>query len=270
MTVLCLINQKGGCGKSSTGFHLAGALAADGRRVLLVDADPQGSTSQGFFGPGLVESLPPERTLAVLFDERFGFADRSRLALRTEFEGIDVVPANHHLARHNKPEPETGGDLQYAVRELLDELPAYDAVLIDCPPNLYTCSWTAMVASDRVLIPVPPEDFGTQGIRAVHQAVSNARTLNPSLRRLGHLLTRVDSRLLIHRSYEKELRAAYGELVLDTTVPEASAFKVALARRRPVEFHEPGSKAAEATRELMREIDARLASKQPRQAAGGA
>ena len=206
----------------------------------------------------------------MLFDERFQFADRSRLALPTEFEGIDVVPANHHLARHNKPEPETGGDLQYVIRELLEELPAYDVVLIDCPPNLYTCSWTAMVASDRVLIPVPPEDFGTQGIRAVHQAVANARTLNPSLRRLGHLLTRVDSRLLIHRSYEKELRAAYGELVLDVTVPEASAFKVALARRRPVEFHEPNSKAAESTRELMREIDARLASKQPRRAAGGA
>ena len=210
MTVLCLINQKGGCGKSGTGFHLAGALAADGRRALLVDADPQGSTTQGFFGPGLVESLPPERTLAVLFDERFGFADRSRLALRTGFEGIDVVPANHHLARHNKPEPETGGDLQYAVRELLDELPAYDAVLIDCPPNLYTCSWTAMVASDRALIPVPPEDFGTQGVRAVHRAVADARTRNPSLRRPGRLLTRADSRLLVRRSYAKELRAAYG------------------------------------------------------------
>ena len=206
----------------------------------------------------------------MLFDERFQFAGRARLPLPTRFPKIHVVPANQHLARHNKPEPETGGDLKYALRELLEELPPYDIVLIDCPPNLYTSRWTAMVASDWVLIPVPPEDFGTQGIRAVHQAVANARTLNPALRRLGHLLTRVDSRLLIHRGYEQELRAAYGELVLDVTVPEASAFKVALARRCPVEVHDPASKAAASTRELMHEVELRIAAKAPRRAVGGA
>ena len=269
MTVFCLINQKGGCGKTSTCFHLAGAFAASGRSVLLVDADPQGSISQGFFGPEFVEHLPAGRTLAVLFDEHLQFADRSRLAVPTDFDDIAVVPANHHLAAYNAPQPERTGDRQYGLKELLEELPSYGVVLIDCPPNLYACSWNAMVAADHVLIPVPPEDFGTQGIRAVHQAINNARTLNPGLRRLGHLLTRVDSRLLIHRSYEHELREAYGSYVLDTTIPEASAFKVALTRRRPVEFHEPNSKAARLTRELMNEIDTRIGVKQPQRAVGG-
>ena len=85
--------------------------------------------------------------------------------------------------------------LQFAVREFLREAVEFDIVLIDCPPNLYRCSWTALVAADYVVIPVPPEDFGTQGLRAVHQTIEQARKLNPELRRLGHLITRSDRRL---------------------------------------------------------------------------
>ena len=275
MPVLCMINQKSGCGKSSSCFHLAGAFAADDRRVLLIDADPQGSISQGFFGSEVIESLPANKTLAVLYDEELQFVDRSRLILETPVKNIDIVLANSHLADHNSPRPELKGDLQYAIRDFLEEYGAgYDIVLIDCPPNLYTCSWTAMIAADHVLIPVPPEDFGTQGIRAVHQAISNARVLNPGLRRLGHLLTRVDNRLIIHRRYEEELRSAYGNYVLDTVIPEASAFKVALTCRMPVQFSQGDSKAARLTRQLAAEIDARIASRSPKpvnrqHAAGG-
>ncbi len=99
--------------------------------------------------------------------------------------------------------------LQFSVREFLREAAEFDIVLIDCPPNLYRCSWTALVASDYVLIPVPPEDFGTQGLRAVHQTIEQARKLNPGLRRLGHVISRSDRRLLIHRAYEQRVREIY-------------------------------------------------------------
>jgi chromosome partitioning protein len=156
-TTICLINQKGGCGKSSTCFHLAGAFVADGFRVLLVDVDPQGSLSQGFLGPAIVEALPSNETMTALFDETSFFADRSRLIRQTEFAPIAICPANQHLAAFNTPTPETTGMFQYVVREFLqDEAGDYDMILIDCPPNLYRCSWTAMVASDYVIIPVPP------------------------------------------------------------------------------------------------------------------
>ena len=112
MPVLCMINQKGGCGKSSSCFHLAGAYAADGRRVLLIDADPQGSISQGFFGSEVIETLPAEKTLAVLYDEELQFIDRSRLILQTPVENISIVLANSHLADHNSPRPELAGDMQ--------------------------------------------------------------------------------------------------------------------------------------------------------------
>lgn len=258
---LCLINQKGGCGKSSTCYHLAGAFAALGYSVLLIDADPQGSLSQGFLGSDFVENLPASDTLAALFDENCFFLDQQRLIRPTGFPNISIVPANQHLANYNAPRPEQGGMIQFVVRDFLDQQDDYDVVLIDCPPNLYQCSWNSMIAADYVVIPVPPEDFGTQGLRAVHQAIDNARQLNPALRRLGHLVTRYDKRLLVHRSYEERLRELYREMVLDTTVPEASAFKVALACRQPVEFYSSKSAAAATMRTLVEELVARIAQK---------
>ena len=258
-TTICMINQKGGCGKSSTCFHLAGAFAASGLKVLLVDNDPQGSLSQGFFGSSIVEELAAERTLAAAFSD-LAIAPPSIIAA-TGLNGIDICPANHLLGKYNTPCPEETGMEQFAFRQFLDEMIDFDIVLIDCPPNLYRCSWTAMIACDFVIIPVPPEDFGTQGLRSVHQAVENARLLSPSLRLLGHLVTRSDRRLLVHRAYESKLRTLYGDAVFSTVIPEASAFKVSLACRLPVELHNAKSRSADLTRQLSREILDRIAVK---------
>jgi chromosome partitioning protein len=182
------------------------------------------------------------------------------LALATRFERIAVVPANHTLAPHNIPAPERTGTQQFTLRSFLQELDGFDLVLIDCPPNLYLCSWNAMVAADFVIVPVPPEDFGTQGLRVVHQAIRNVRQLNPSLRLLGHLVTRSDSRLLVHQAYQAKLRELFGEAVFDVVVPEASAFKVSIASREPVTLHSPRSKAGRIMRQLGEEIQRRIAA----------
>lgn len=264
MATICLINQKGGCGKSSTCFHLTGWLAVAGYRVLLVDADPQGSLSQGFFGSQHVESLQLNQTLAVAFREQT-ITESLDLVVSTPFTGVSIIPANHLLARFNAPEPETLGLAQYALDAVLRCATGYDFTLIDCPPNLYGCSWNALLASDWVLIPVPPEDFGTQGLRAVQQAIDSARKLNPRLRLLGHIVTRYDGRLVVHRAYDQKLRECYRESVLHTNIPEASAFKVALACRAPVSLHRPSSKAAQAVAALGGEILERVGVTAPGQ-----
>ena len=241
---ICFINQKGGCGKSSSCFHLAGHFAILGLRVLVIDADPQGSLSQGFFGSATIENLSACATLAAVFadDEVTSF---DSLAVPTRFDRLSVVRANAHLARHNVPQPENSGMRQFALASFLENAKGFDLILIDCPPNLYQCSWNALLASNFVAIPVPPEDFATQGLRTVHQAIEQAQLLQPAVRLLGHLVIRADSRLLVHRTYEQQLRELYGPSVLSTVIPEASAFKVALSCRQPVSYYAPTSKAAQ-------------------------
>lgn len=254
MATICFINQKGGCGKSSTCFHLAGAFAAQGLRVLLVDADPQGSLSQAFFGSQTVETLLPTETIAAAFDDSLPWREATSILRSTEWPTISLLPANQHLAQFNIPSPERLGMEQFVLREFLEPLSGYDLTLIDCPPNLYRCSWSALLAADFVVVPVPPEDFGAQGLRVVRQAIENAQRLNPALDLLGHLVTRFDRRLTVHRAYESRLREIYSDAVLTTVIPEASAFKVALACRQPVGMYARGTAAARLTSELGREI----------------
>jgi chromosome partitioning protein len=258
---ICLINQKGGCGKSSTAFHLGGYFASTGLNTLLVDADPQGSLSQGFFGSSQIENLETHETLAALFDENRFLSNPELLPIATGFERISVVRSNQTLAPFNVPTPEQAGLKQFAIQEFLSSVNGYEVVLIDCPPNLYQCSWNALLAADFVVIPIPPEDFGTQGLRVVHQAIENARALNPSLQLLGHLVTRRDSRLLVHRTYEEMLRKLYGDTVLTTVIPESSALKVSLACRVPVTHYSPKSEATKITAALGRELLDRIEAK---------
>lgn len=258
---ICFINQKGGCGKSTTCFHLAGEFAKCRMETLLVDTDPQGSLSRGFLGSCEIESLNSGQTVAALFDDTCHPASLDVISVSTPFEGISLVPANQTLARHNTPSPELTETRQQSLRSYLEQTKRYDIVLIDCPPNLYFCSWNAMLAADFVVIPVPPEDFGTQGLRVVHQAIENARRLNPGLRLLGHVVTRYDGRLLVHQAYDQRLRSLYGGQVLQTVIPEAAAFKVASASRQPVGLIGPRSKAARMIRALSSEILERVSEK---------
>lgn len=197
-------------------------------------------------------------TLAACFAGESLAISLSQLIRPTGFDRLDLICANQTLAPFNRPCPEQSGLAQFGLQQLLSDLTRYDCVLIDCPPNLYQCSWNALLAADYVVIPVPPEDFGTQGLRVVQQAIDHARQLNSKLQMLGHLVTRFDGRLLVHQAYEQRLRTLYGPTVLTTVIPEAVAFKLALAQRTPVTLACPATKAAAATAELARELAERM------------
>ncbi len=237
-TSIAMLNRKGGTGKSSTCFHLSGYFASIGLKTLVVDADPQGSLSNGFFGSDFIENLPKEETLAAIFDPDRLSPPAESLVVPTAIPGLSIVRTNESLDEYNKTSPENFGMQQYVLSTFLEELEAtsrFDIVLLDCPPNLYECSWNALVAADFVIIPVPPEDFGTQGLRVVHQAIQNARVLNKRLRRLGHLISRTDrNRILLHRNFENQLRQRYNELVFDAVFPESADYKTAISARTPI------------------------------------
>jgi chromosome partitioning protein len=257
--VASFLNRKGGVGKTSSVFHLAGSFAATGRRVLVCDLDPQASLSQGYFGPRFVEGLPKSATVAALFDDAHD-PDPADLVRRTPYDNISIVPASNDLTDHNTPRPEEAGEYEDSLRDFLTEVrPHFDVVLIDCPPNLQLCSWAALVASDFVVVPVIPEDFSSQGLIYVQQAIDLAMTRrNPRLRLLGYVLTMYNSRLGIHRAYEKLLREQYGDLVFQSVFPLATAFKEAVSRRCPITADKPKSTAAEATVTLAAEILGRV------------
>jgi chromosome partitioning protein len=255
---IVLLNQKGGVGKTSTCHHLAGTLAKEGKRILLVDNDPQASLTQGLFGPQVTRSLDPGQTIAAIYADN---AAPEQVIHRTEIPGIELVPGSRHAMKYNNAEPWTADrDLQIGLRETVEAVrDRYDFVLIDCPPNLHLCSWAALVASDFLIVPLQPEDYGAQGIIDVQESAALVTELaNPGLSLLGYLITMFNGRKSIHKMYEETLRGQYGSNVFDVRIPHAAEFPEAIAFRKPIAQYKPKGVAAKAIQELAVEIQTRL------------
>jgi chromosome partitioning protein len=259
MPVITALNQKGGVGKTSTCYHLAGTLAQAGRRVLLVDNDPQASLTQGFFGPQVTRRLGPEETIVAVYRQE---AVAAQVVRPSGLDGVDLLAGSRLAASFNVPDPhESDWPLQMALRDFLDDLrDAYDLVLIDCPPNLHLASWTSLVASDALVVPLQPEDFGAQGIADVQESIDRVVAgPNPSLALLGFLITMHNARLAVHKGFEQLLRTHYGEAVFETMIPISADFKESIVQRKPVSLYKPRGTAAKTMKALAQEIDRRLA-----------
>jgi chromosome partitioning protein len=258
MQTVAFLNQKGGVGKTSCTHHLGGALAGLGKRVLLVDADPQSSLTQGLLGPEALDALDPDRTVAAVLLGRDPFA--ADVVRPSGVPGVDLMPGSKAAYDANTLNPWLE---DYAVQArlagVLRELPRYDVCLIDCPPNFQGCSWAALVAADALVVPLQPEDYGAQGIRAVQDCIEEVRAgANPGLQLAGYLVTMYNARLSIHKMYLERLEAAYGRDVFGTRVPYAADYKEAIALRQPVSLYKPKGASAKATRALAVELLARL------------
>jgi chromosome partitioning protein len=259
MPVICLLNQKGGVGKTSTCHHLAGTLVRDQKTVLLVDNDPQSSLTQGFWGPMATREIDPAETVAAILGNEEPYP--AAVIKPTGIARIDLVPGSKRATSLNVPDPHLVDPArQFALKQFLDEVKdAYTYVLIDCPPNLHLCSWSALVASDYLIVPLKPEDYGAQGIIDVQESVAMvAAGPNPSLDLLGYLLTMVAPRRTLHQLYEERLRAAYGDAVFRARVPEAVDFAEAIARRLPIAQYKPKGAPARAIKALAEEVLERI------------
>jgi chromosome partitioning protein len=261
MQTVAMLNKKGGVGKTSTTHHLAGFLASKGRSVLLIDADPQASLTQGLLGPDVTWGLHPSHTLAALFDDAWGTAAPS-LVVPTPIAGVSILPGSEAMEDLNVTRPAETGPLQFVLRDALSEVSAgFDFALIDCPPNVNLCSWAALVSADAVVVPLQAEDYGAQGVVAVRRSIKRVQAgPNPGLVMLGYLITMFDKRLGVHVAYEADLRQIYGDLVFGQVVPLAKDFKEAVVSRKPVTQYKPRSAAARAMAALGEEVLFRLGS----------
>lgn len=256
-TIVAFLNRKGGVGKTSSCHHLAGSLAKSGHSVLLVDDDPQCSLTQGLLGADALDALDPSATILAAY--RGDSTPCDALAIATTIPGVSILPGSEEIEAYDLRSPQEQPRLaQVTLGEVLAESSS-DFVLIDCPPTLRGCAWAALAAADALVVPLQPEDYGSQGIVRVQAFVGRARErVNPRLDLAGYLLT-MASKTALHRLYERQLRDAYGPDVFDAVIPRAIALAEAITLQRPICAVSPRSAAAKAVDAVAAELLARLA-----------
>lgn len=173
MLTIAVLNMKGGSGKSSTCYHLGGMFARRGRRVLLVDNDPQSSLTQGFWGPVVLRDLDPSRTVDAVYR---GDPLPEEVIHPSGFDNLCILPGHEAATEWNMLRPAEWDDLPLTIASLLSEVRGeYELCLIDCPPNLHLCTFAALTAADCVVVPLQAEDFGAQGMVAVNRAIATVQ-----------------------------------------------------------------------------------------------
>lgn len=242
--ILSISNNKGGVGKTHTVFHLAGALAEAGRRVLAVDLDPQGSLT-GLF---LDEVARP--TLYDVLFEQLPLSDAIR---KTRFPQIHVVPADQRLetlgaALQNEPDQQIR--LDTALRERQAQPDPFDVVLLDCPPNIGVSTRNALAAADGVLVPLEADKFSVDGLQGLLAVIAKMQRVNARLTVEGVLISLYNGRRTIEQAYEEALRNAPGVHVLDVKIRNSAKYREAITARLPITHYRPVGEYADAFRTL--------------------
>src|SRR4051794_26413554 len=250
--VIALCNQKGGVGKTTSTINLGAALAEYGRRVLLVDFDPQGALSVGLG----VNPMELDRTIYNALMERDVTADD--ILLKTNVAGMDLLPSNIDLSA---AEVQLVGEVareQALKRVLAPVLGDYDIVLIDCQPSLGLLTINALTAATGVLIPLECEYFSLRGVALLIQTIDKVRErLNPQLDLEGILATMYDGRTLHGREVLARVVEAFGDKVFHTVINRTVRFPETTVAGEPITTFAPSSAGANAYRDLAREVVAR-------------
>ena len=247
--VVAMCNQKGGVGKTTSTINLGAALAEYGRRVLLVDMDPQGALSAGLGVP----HYELEKTIHnVLVEPRVSIDD---VLLQTRVKHMDLVPSNIDLSAAEIQLVNEVGREQTLGRALHPVLDRYDYVLIDCQPSLGLLTVNGLASSDGVVIPTECEYFSLRGLALLTDTVDKVRDrLNPKLEISGILLTRYDPRTVNAREVMARVVERFGDLVFDTVITRTVRFPETSVAGEPITTWAPRSTGAIAYRALAREF----------------
>ena len=243
--IISVINQKGGVGKTTTVINLAAGLSIRGKKILVIDLDPQGNATTGL---GLSNTEDSDQTIYSVLN---GNKKISEVIKQTNFENLNLVTSNVDLSGL---EVETAGDSRRAFK-LKDELTtilndsraSYDYILIDCPPSLSLLTIMALVSSDALVVPLQTEFFALEGLTQLMKTIERIKNnLNPSLEIRGILLTMYDKRNKLSSQVENEARNYFKEKVYKTAVPRNVRLSEAPSHGVPVLIYDklcPGSKA---------------------------
>ena len=246
--VMTIINQKGGVGKSTTAINLSAALGELGKQVLLVDLDPQGNSSSGL---GIEKSQVHNCVYDVLLND-VAIED---VIIPDVGEGLDLVPATINLAGAEVElvsEMARENRLKDAVGSLRGK---YDYVFIDCPPSLGLLTVNALVAADKLLIPIQCEFYALEGVTKLLDSMKRVKTrLNPTLDIFGVLLTMYDGRTTLSRQVVEEVRSYFGKTVFTTLIPRTVKLSEAPSFGQPITQYDPSGKGAQSYVNLAKEV----------------
>jgi chromosome partitioning protein len=249
-SVLAVANQKGGVGKTTTAVNLGASIADAGYRTLLADLDPQCNATVAL---GLAKDTSPN-----VYDCLSGEVQLPDAATRTVIDNLDIVPSTPELAGANVELPRIAGS-ETILRERLGPVrDRYLFTLLDCPPSLGPLTVNALVAADKVIVPVQTEYFALEGLAGLLDTLGLIqRELNPRLSVAGMILTMHDGRTRLARDVEREVREHFPELVFDTVIPRNVRLGEAPSFGVPVLRHAPHSAGTAAYLKLAKEVAAR-------------
>lgn len=246
--ILCIANQKGGVGKTTTAVNLSAALAVSEKEVLLVDCDPQGNATSGV-------GLDKNRILKTLYHGLLGSAAAHELILNSDIDTLKIIPANVELIGF-EVEMMSNPDREASLKNLVTPVAAdFDYIILDCPPSLSLLTVNALTAADALLIPLQCEFYALEGLgQLLHTVKRIKQRLNPHLVIAGILLTMFDRRTNLSFQVAEDAEKYFKNLIYKTTIPRNIRLSEAPSFGQPILLYDATSTGARSYFDLAREI----------------